>query len=76
MMRSISKLFHLLKLPILYYPWSVDYAALSLDEMARPEKLRMSMRCVTFIRQKKGFVKKDIVIFLQKGFHPIVNFLS
>ena len=83
-MKPISKLCHFLKIPILYYPWSVGYAALSSNGAAKPKILLMifqeydvSMRWVTFIRPKKGFVKKkDIVIFLQKGFHPLVNFLS
>ena len=62
-MKPISKLCHFLKIPILYYPWSVCYAVLSSDGAAKPKILRMifqeydvSMRWVTFIQPKKGFM--------------------
>ena len=40
-MKAISKICHFLKIPILYYSWSVEYAALSSDWAAIPKILWM-----------------------------------
>ena len=75
------KLCHFLKIPILYYPWSVGYTALSSDGAARPKILQMifqeydvSMRWVTFIRPKIGFMKKGYSDFSPERISPHCEF--